>query len=76
MKQQKYGWLQGGQPLTLNILFTAEARPLRLEQQSVRFAKQQQPLCRLMDQAVSTVRLIVASLVLTNYGRTHDIRTT
>ena len=50
----------------------AEAQALRLEQQSVKFAKQQQPSCRLMGQAVSTVRLTAANLALTNCGRTHE----
>ncbi len=72
MKQQKYGWLQGGQPLTLNILFTAEAHPLRSGRTSVKSAKQQRPSCRLMDQTVNTVRLTAASLALTNCGRSHE----
>jgi len=50
----------------------AEVQVLILEQQSVRFAKQQQPSCRLMAQAVSMARLIAASLALKNYGGTHD----
>ena len=72
MKRQKYGWLQDGLFLTLSILFMAEAQALRLEQLSVKYAKQEQPLCRLMGQAVSTVRLTAANLVLTNCGRRHE----
>jgi hypothetical protein len=49
-----------------------EVQALRLGRTNVKFVKQQQPLCRLMVQAASTVRLIVASLALTNYGKPND----
>jgi hypothetical protein len=49
-----------------------EAHLLKLEQQSVKSAKQKQPSCRLIVQAVSMALLTAASLVLTNYGRANE----